>query len=66
VFNTSRQLGGAIAVAVFGALLAQPASFLTGLRTSLLIAALIAALATGMSVLLRPPRTAINPEKELL
>jgi EmrB/QacA subfamily drug resistance transporter len=66
VFNTSRQLGGAIAVAVFGALLAQPASFLTGLRTSLLIAAVIAALATGMSVLLRPPRTAINPEKELL
>jgi EmrB/QacA subfamily drug resistance transporter len=39
VFNTSRQVGGALAVAVFGALLTQPATFLAGLRTSLLLAA---------------------------
>lgn len=36
VFNSSRQLGGALAVAVFGALLTTPAGFLQGLRNSLL------------------------------
>jgi sugar phosphate permease len=40
-FNTSRQLGGALAVAVFGALLAAPAGFQTGLRLSLFSAAAI-------------------------
>lgn len=39
VFNTSRQIGGALAVAVFGALLAQPGMFLQGVRSSLLLAA---------------------------
>ncbi|MFJ8495429.1 MFS transporter [Streptomyces sp. NPDC094038] len=39
VFNTSRQLGGALAVAVFGALLASRANPLDGLRVGLLIAA---------------------------
>lgn len=39
VFNTSRQVGGALAVAVFGALLAQPGMFLQGVRNSLLLAA---------------------------
>jgi DHA2 family methylenomycin A resistance protein-like MFS transporter len=43
VFNTSRQVGGALAIAVFGGLLAQPATFMTGMRTSLLIAALVVA-----------------------
>jgi len=38
VFNTSRQLGGALAVAVFGALLANRPSFMDGLRDSLLLA----------------------------
>ncbi|MFD2081984.1 drug resistance transporter, EmrB/QacA subfamily [Actinopolymorpha cephalotaxi] len=41
VFNTSRQLGGAMAVAVFGALLANSASFMNGLRDSLLLAAAV-------------------------
>ena len=41
-FNTSRQVGGALAVAVFGALLAQPDSFGSGLRVSLLIATALA------------------------
>jgi len=54
VFNTSRQLGGALAVAVFGALLAQRATFLLGLRASLLIAAALA-LATGVASLLLKP-----------
>jgi MFS transporter, DHA2 family, methylenomycin A resistance protein len=39
VFNTSRQVGGARAVAVFGALLAHGADFMSGLRNSLLVAA---------------------------
>jgi len=40
VFNTSRQLGGALAVGVFGALLAN-GDFMSGLRSSLLIAAVV-------------------------
>jgi MFS family permease len=62
VFNTSRQVGGALAVAVFGALLAQPAGFGTGMRTSLLIAATVAALAGGFALLLaRPTHTQPAP-----
>ena len=56
VFNTSRQVGGALAVAVFGALLTQPATFLAGLRTSLLLAAGVALAAAATSRLLQPPR----------
>jgi MFS transporter, DHA2 family, methylenomycin A resistance protein len=41
VFNTSRQLGGAMAVAVFGALLANSSTFINGLRDSLLLAAAV-------------------------
>jgi DHA2 family methylenomycin A resistance protein-like MFS transporter len=52
VFNTSRQIGGALAIAVFGALLADQATFLQGLRTSLLIAAVVALAATVGSLLL--------------
>ncbi|WP_318216658.1 MFS transporter [Streptomyces sp. SCL15-6] len=50
VFNTSRQIGGALAVAVFGALISGTAGFQHGLRVSLALAAaiaLLAALATG-------------------
>jgi EmrB/QacA subfamily drug resistance transporter len=58
VFNTSRQAGGALAVAVFGALLAHRATFLAGLRVSLLLAAgvALAAAAAGL-VLLRHRET---------
>jgi MFS transporter, DHA2 family, methylenomycin A resistance protein len=52
VFNTSRQVGGALAVAVFGALLAHRASFLQGARASLLIAAVVAVGAAAASRLL--------------
>jgi len=54
VFNTSRQIGTALAVAVFGALLAQRAHLDRGLRESLLIAAafvLLAAVANLFTVL---------------
>lgn len=54
VFNTSRQVGGALAVAVFGALLAQPATFMQGMRTSLLLAAGVALATAAASLLLRP------------
>ncbi|MER8001636.1 MFS transporter [Streptomyces sp. NPDC095613] len=45
VFNTSRQIGGALAVAVFGALISAPAGFQHGLRVSLVLTAVIALLA---------------------
>ncbi|UGQ13959.1 MFS transporter [Yinghuangia sp. ASG 101] len=45
VFNTSRQIGGALAVAVFGALISAPAGFQHGLRVSLAAAAAVALLA---------------------
>jgi MFS transporter, DHA2 family, methylenomycin A resistance protein len=52
VFNTSRQIGGALAVAVFGALLTHGATFMQGQRTSLLIAAGVALGAAAVSLLL--------------
>jgi MFS transporter, DHA2 family, methylenomycin A resistance protein len=57
VFNTSRQVGGALAIAVFGALLAGPGGFLTGVRTSLLLAAAVALAAAGVALLLHSTRT---------
>jgi sugar phosphate permease len=51
VFNTSRQIGGALAVAVFGALLANQTNVLSGLRDSLLIAAALAFAAAGANLL---------------
>jgi EmrB/QacA subfamily drug resistance transporter len=61
VFNTSRQLGGALAVAVFGALLSTPAGFLSGLHTSLLIAAVVALAAAAASLLLPSRPRAARP-----
>ncbi len=55
VLNTSRQLGGALAVAIFGALLADPAGFVTGVRISALIAAAVAG-AAALSVRLLTDR----------
>lgn len=57
VFNTSRQVGGALAVAIFGALLSDPATFVHGMRVSLLIAAAVALAAAAVSTLLRPTST---------
>jgi MFS family permease len=60
VFNTSRRLGGALAVAVFGALLSTPSGFLHGMRISLLLAAVVALAAAAASLLLasRPAQQA--------
>lgn len=46
VFNTSRQLGGALSVAVFGALLNHSSSLMTGLRQGLLLAAALLLITT--------------------
>ncbi|MGW4227925.1 MFS transporter [Streptomyces sp. NPDC004980] len=54
VLNTSRQIGGALAVAVFGALIAGPGHLSGGLTTSLLIAAAAVLCTTAASFLLRP------------
>lgn len=49
VFNTFRQVGGAVAIAVFGALLANSSSFLTGLELSFIIAAGLLVIAAILS-----------------
>jgi predicted MFS family arabinose efflux permease len=54
VFNTSRQIGGALAVAVFGALLAAGGDPLRGLRESLVIAAFVALAAAAANLFLKP------------
>ncbi|SHH31678.1 drug resistance transporter, EmrB/QacA subfamily [Jatrophihabitans endophyticus] len=53
VFNTSRQIGGALAIAVFGALLADRSTFMHGARMSLVIAAVVTVIAAGVSLRLR-------------
>jgi EmrB/QacA subfamily drug resistance transporter len=55
VFNTSRQVGGALAVAVFGALLANRATFLDGVRHSLVLAAVVALVAAVGAMRLQSP-----------
>ncbi|HVI38802.1 MAG TPA: MFS transporter [Gaiellales bacterium] len=55
VFNTFRQVGGAIAIAIFGALIADRTSFITGMQTSLTIAA--ALLFAALLISLRIGRT---------
>lgn len=55
VLNTSRQVGGALAVAVFGALVADRARFTEGLHTSLAVAAAAVLITTAASFLLKTP-----------
>jgi DHA2 family methylenomycin A resistance protein-like MFS transporter len=55
VFNTSRQIGGALAVAVFGAVLGH-GTFVHGMRISLLLAAVVAMATVVPSLLLQPAR----------
>ena len=62
VFNTSRQLGGALAIAVFGALLAQPSGVTNGVRLSLVIAAAVAIGAAASTRMLTTPTTRHVPE----
>jgi DHA2 family methylenomycin A resistance protein-like MFS transporter len=50
VLNTCRQLGGALAVAVFGALVAHRETFVQGMQVSLVIAALLLLATTAASL----------------
>jgi MFS transporter, DHA2 family, methylenomycin A resistance protein len=50
VLNAGRQVAGGLSVAVFGTLVADRAHFLTGMRTSLLIAAALVAVTTTATV----------------
>src|SRR3954447_25404406 len=56
VFNTFRQVGGALAIAIFGALIPDRSRFTAGMQTGLTIAAtlLVAAVAIGLRA--RPTR----------
>lgn len=56
VFNTSRQVGGALAVAVFGGLLADPDTFVRGVHTSLLIAGVVLALTAVLALFMPTTR----------
>jgi MFS transporter, DHA2 family, methylenomycin A resistance protein len=56
LFNSSRQVGGTLAVAVFGAMIAHRVSFLAGMRTSLLIAVLVMLAATAAALTLSRSR----------
>jgi len=53
VFNTFRQVGGAVAIAVFGALIANPAGFVTGMQTSFIVAGGAVLLAAAASLRVR-------------
>ena len=64
LFNTSRQVGGALAIAVFGGLLAGGNDFLPGMRISLLIAAAVAISAALIAVRL-PDGERKGPHEQL-
>lgn len=53
VFNTFRQLGGAVAVAVFGAILATSSTFVTGMQISLVLAAALLLVTALVSLRIR-------------
>lgn len=54
VFNTSRQVGGALAVAAFGGLTAATTGFQAGLALCLLVTAAVAVLAAVAAIALKP------------
>jgi DHA2 family methylenomycin A resistance protein-like MFS transporter len=56
VFNTFRQVGGALAIAIFGALVADRAHFVTGMQTSLSIAAVLLLAAVAAAAGIQPVR----------
>jgi hypothetical protein len=60
VFNTGRHVGGALAIGVFGALVASREIFLHGLRASLLIAA-PSPWPAAVSLLLKPAAGGTTP-----
>jgi DHA2 family methylenomycin A resistance protein-like MFS transporter len=59
VFNTFRQVGGAVAIAVFGALIADPTTFVPGMQASFTIAASLLLATALLSLLMRSHRPAV-------
>lgn len=64
VFNTGRQVGGAIAIAVFGALVADRTQFLAGMQTSLITAASLVLAAVLAATRIRPATTTLPKEQQ--
>ncbi|MFK4297431.1 DHA2 family methylenomycin A resistance protein-like MFS transporter [Arthrobacter sp. GAS37] len=58
VFNTFRQVGGAVAIAVFGALIADRSNFVHGMQTSFIIAASLLLLTALASLFIHSPGAA--------
>jgi DHA2 family methylenomycin A resistance protein-like MFS transporter len=54
VFNTFRQIGGAVAIAVFGAFIADRSLFVAGLQLSFIITAALVLATAAASVFIRP------------
>ena len=57
VFNTFRQVGGAVAIAVFGALLAGRGGFVAGMQASFIIAASLLFVTAFASLFIHSPAT---------
>jgi DHA2 family methylenomycin A resistance protein-like MFS transporter len=53
-FNTFRQVGGAVTITIFGAIIADPTQFTGGLQTSLTIAAVLLLATVAISLRIRP------------
>lgn len=66
VLNTSRQLGGAIAIAAFGALLSHSASFVDGLHTSLFLGALVLVAAAAATLKLWTPAAPVGDSIDVI
>lgn len=64
--NTFRQVGGAMAIAVFGALVGQEAGFVHGMRISLIIAGVLLLATAAASYLLAPGREQVHWNDDLL
>jgi DHA2 family methylenomycin A resistance protein-like MFS transporter len=60
VFNTSRQVGGALAIAVFGGLLASSADFMSGVRDSLILAGAVVSVGAVCALRLHTTATALE------
>ncbi|MFD1370736.1 DHA2 family efflux MFS transporter permease subunit [Actinoplanes sichuanensis] len=57
VFNTFRQVGGSLGVAVYGAVVASRATFVAGLRLSVIATAVLVLVTAATSLTLRPARS---------
>jgi MFS transporter, DHA2 family, methylenomycin A resistance protein len=64
VFNTSRQIGGALAIAVFGALLAAPPGLVHGLYASVVVVAVVAVAAALVSLMVSTTARSSAPRSD--